>query len=329
MNVQPLRYLSAADVARAMPPVAERLELARTTMLGLVANAELPPKLGVHPRQNASLAHAMPALLRGASADGGQDLLGIKWVTVFAENRALGLDAIFATVLLNDATTGLPLAILDGRPITAQRTAAVSGLALQRWLPQSASSIALLGAGAQGAAHLEVLTHLASHCALAICDSNPDRAETLAATARATGSFTSVRTTRDPVEAASGSNVVLTMVSFAPQHQILPPDSLAAAALIVAVDYDMCVPAAIASNSATFLTDDVVQFQATRAGAVFRDYPDPDGSIGQALLGLAPAPRDTGPTLVSHLGVGLADVIFADAIRRRAEAMDIGVILER
>ena len=46
------------------------------------------------------------------------------------------LPAVHALVVLNDATTGEPLAILDGAPITAQRTAAVSGVALREWWPQ-------------------------------------------------------------------------------------------------------------------------------------------------------------------------------------------------
>ena len=35
-------------------------------MTALVADAELPPKIGVHPRPAGSFAHAMPAFLRGA-----------------------------------------------------------------------------------------------------------------------------------------------------------------------------------------------------------------------------------------------------------------------
>ena len=54
-------YLSADDVMAAMPPVAERLDLAERTMTALVADAELPPKIGVHPRPAGSFAHAMPA----------------------------------------------------------------------------------------------------------------------------------------------------------------------------------------------------------------------------------------------------------------------------
>ena len=42
----------------------------------------------------------------------------MKWVAGFAANNAVGLPAINAVVVLNDAATGLPTAILDGGPIT-------------------------------------------------------------------------------------------------------------------------------------------------------------------------------------------------------------------
>ena len=135
-----LRYLSRSDVLAAMPAIEERLALAERTLTALVADAELPPKLAVHPRAEASFAHAMPALLRGPSPDATDDLLGIKWVAGFPTNAGrpspVGegeLPAIAATVILNDATTGLPRAILDAGPITAHRTAAVSGVAIARW----------------------------------------------------------------------------------------------------------------------------------------------------------------------------------------------------
>src|SRR6187549_2052232 len=98
----PLLYLGPDDVRAAMPTVGERLDLARQTLIALVEDAEMPPKLGVHPRPEASYTSAMPALLRGTGADGADDLLGVKWVTAFPTNRELGLPAIHATVLLTD-----------------------------------------------------------------------------------------------------------------------------------------------------------------------------------------------------------------------------------
>src|SRR5260221_3355581 len=122
----PLRYLAAADVLAAMPALHERLDFAEQTLTALVDHAELPPKIGIHPRPNASFVHAMPAHLHGMEPDGRGDLIGMKWVAGFPSNRALGLPAIHALVVLNDAATGLPTAILDWGPITALRTAAVT-----------------------------------------------------------------------------------------------------------------------------------------------------------------------------------------------------------
>jgi N-[(2S)-2-amino-2-carboxyethyl]-L-glutamate dehydrogenase len=331
MVAEPLLYLSAADVIAAMPPVDERLKLACQVMVALVDSAELPPKLGVHPRSPASHTAAMPALLRGAKADGARDLLGVKWVTAFPNNRAQGESAVHATIVLNDATTGVPLAILDGGPITAERTAAVSGVALREWWPRSSSrvNVALVGAGVQGESHVHVLAHVANGCALTIVDRHADRAEELASHAGDSGAFAEVVSTTEAEAAVADADVVLTMVSFGPQRQSLRATAFERAGLIVSVDYDMCVPASVVVGSRTFLTDDIAQLEATRTDTVFAGYPRPDASIGQALTGSAPAPRASGPMVVNHLGVGLADVVFADAIVRRATEMGLGTKLAR
>jgi ornithine cyclodeaminase/alanine dehydrogenase-like protein (mu-crystallin family) len=326
-----------------MPPVLRRIDLARTTMVALMEDAEVPPKFGVHPRPEASHTAAMPALLRGPRTDGAADLLGMKWVTAFPANRDLGLDAIHATIVLNDASNGTPLAILDGAPITAERTAAVSGVALQEWWPKRTRGdggrgssdgdrgvkVALIGAGVQGVSHLAVLAAVTEGASLTICARHRERADDLAAQARATGRFAAVDTTLDPVAAATGADVVLTMVSFGAQRQLLPAVALSDATLIIAVDYDMCIPAETARSSSLFVTDDVAQLLATRVGDTFAGYPEPDGSIGQALLGRGPSPRASGPIFVNHLGVGLADVVFADEIVRAAAERGIGTELTR
>src|SRR5436190_1483278 len=100
--VPPLRWLSAADVSAAMPPLPERLELAERTMTALVHDAELPPKIGVHPRPDGSFAHAMPAHLRGADPAGADDLLGIKWIAGFPTNRRHDQPTIHGLVVLTD-----------------------------------------------------------------------------------------------------------------------------------------------------------------------------------------------------------------------------------
>lgn len=342
--MKPLRYLSAAEVAVAMPPLAERLVLAERTMLALGGAAELPPKIGVHPRQPGSLAQAMPALLRGEAPDGSADLIGAKWIAGFPANPRLGLPAYHALVLLNDPLTGEPLAVMDAATITAQRTAAVSGTAIRHFLPASAGAggdgpaggpwrVAILGAGAQARSHLPVLGHVLPGCAIRLVDVDGTRSAALAreaATIEGIGAVEAVASVREAVESA---DVVISVVSFGPDRQALDPAWLSPETLFVAVDYDMQAPAALA-REAFFAVDDRGQFLAARSGPVFAGYPDPAATLGELLRsevpqGRAGRGRAPGRVLVTHLGVGLADVVFASAVLERAERLGLGRILPR
>jgi ornithine cyclodeaminase/alanine dehydrogenase-like protein (mu-crystallin family) len=325
-------------VLAALPPVDERLALAERTLVALVSDAELPPKIGVHPRPAASFGHAMPALLRGGAAEGTDDLLGMKWVVGFPTNAELAaagatsLPAISATLILNDARTGRPQAILDAGPITAHRTAAVSGVAIARWgagRSDRPARVAMIGAGVQARSHLPILGHLVPGASLTLCDRDRARAEALATEVRSgdfsVTPFSDVGVAADPDAAVRDADLVITLVSFGPERGILDPAALSPDATIVAIDYDMCVPAAVADRAALFLTDDRGQFLATRTGATFAGYRDPDAMIGEAIQ--ADMPRPAGLVLVSHLGVGLADVVFGDAILRAAIARGLGTQL--
>jgi len=334
MGTAPLRYLSAADVAAAMPDVEECLKLAAQTMVALIEDAQLPPKIGLHPSPEQSFAHAMPAWMRGQADDGSGDLLGIKWVTGFPANATVGLPAIHGSVILSDARTGAPRAIMDAGAITAQRTAAVSGAAIARWGPShdaTGTRVAVIGAGVQARSHLPVISHLLPGPRLTLCDRDPARLDTLrreiSDSTTGLGSFSDVRTTTDPAEAIEGADLVVTIVSFGPRRQSVPNAAFASAATIVAVDYDMCVPSSLAASADLFLTDDREQFLANRNVAVFAGYPKPSATIGEAIR--AGTARPQGRVLISHLGVGLADVVFGDAILRAAVAQDIGTVLER
>lgn len=334
-----IRYLSASDVLAAMPPVADRLDLAERTMIALVDDAELPPKIAVHPRPAGSFAHAMPAALRpaseGATTEG--DLLGIKWVAGFPDNRAHGLPAIHAVVVLSDPATGAPRAVLDGGPITALRTAAVSGVAIARFGPiaaatagaaDHASRVTIVGAGVQGHSHLEVIGHVLPGAAVTIVDRHTERAEALAETARGLNGIAAASAATDAKDATRAADVVITAASFTDQahRQVMDGSWLDPDALVVPVDYATMCSASVAREAALFLVDERGQFLANRDAGQFDDYPDPAATLGEAILAGTPRPP-SGRVVVTHLGVGLADVIFADAIVRRAEAAGIGTML--
>ena len=331
MAPPPILYLDNAAVRAAMPPVADRIDLAERAMLALIEDADLPPKIGVDARPAGSFGHAMPAFLRGPAADGSADLLGIKWVVGFPANAAAGLPTIHATVILSDPLSGLPLAILDGAPITADRTAAVSGVAIRHWapaLPAEAAQVAILGAGVQARSHLSVIGHLLPGAAVRIHDRHPDRAAALAEIAGHTAGIGSAVTAASAAEATRDADLVLTVVSFGLVRQTLTTADLAAHALVIAVDYATSVHHAVALEASLFLVDEAGQFLANRAAGLFDGYPDPGSTIGRAIRAGVPRPA-AGRTLVTHLGVGLADLVFADAIVKAATAAGLGLWLPR
>jgi ornithine cyclodeaminase/alanine dehydrogenase-like protein (mu-crystallin family) len=324
-------YLDDAAVRAAMPPVETRIDLAERTMLALIADADLPPKIGVNARPPGAFGHAMPAFLRGAVADGSADLLGIKWVVGFPANSGLGLPAIHATVILSDPRTGQPVALLDGAPITADRTAAISGVAIRHWAPRiedRPARVAILGAGVQARSHLPVIGHLQPGAEIAIYDRHPERAAGLATEATAVAGVGAAKPASSARQATADADIVLTAVSFGPVRQTLTSADLSPAALVVAVDYATSVNHAVAREAGLFLVDERGQYLANRSAGLFEDYPEPGSTIGLAIrdgIGRPPAGR----VLVCHLGVGLADLVFSDAIVKNATAAGLGIDLPR
>ena len=53
-------------------------------------------------------------------------------------------------MVLNDAQTGVPLALLNGPALTALRTAAVAAVSIRHLAPDKNKSLGIIGAGAQG-----------------------------------------------------------------------------------------------------------------------------------------------------------------------------------
>jgi ornithine cyclodeaminase len=75
--------------------------------------------------------------------------LGAKVVSVFPNNPARGLPTVSGLLLLIDAATGQPAALMDATYLTALRTGAASGAATDLLAAPGARTAAVLGTGAQ------------------------------------------------------------------------------------------------------------------------------------------------------------------------------------
>ena len=322
-----MRYLSATDTTEAMPALAEQLHLAEAALVSVGAGAEVPGKSSVHPRPLSSIVYAMPANSMQA-VSGVSPAFGMKWVTVFPDNPASGLLAIDGLIILNDPDTLAPTSIMAASAITAARTAAVSGVALARLVSQTpgrATRVGLIGAGAQGRAHVPVLGFVAPGLDLVIWDRDRTRAERLAASAHGLEGIGSTAVSETMEAAVEGCDAIVTATSFGPVRQAMPIECVSSEALVIAVDYDMYASAILASTSSAFLVDEIAGFENSRRDGHFADFPDPTATLGQYLR--SDAPRPSGRVLVAHLGMGLSDLLFAVAVVDRAAELGLGITL--
>ncbi len=306
-----LLYLRRDEVAGLLPPVPEQLDLVEATYRSLAAGrVELPPKPGVHPRRDAFV-HAMPAYL----AD--EDVVALKWIAGYPENKAKGLPYISGLVVLNDAETGFPVAIMDGAEITAARTAASSGVCVRRWAPAGWHRAAIVGCGEQGRFHAALLRALEPRVRIRAYDPHRERVEALGEGVERAASET---------DAVAGAEVVVTAAPIV--GDAAPPigkDALGERWLVVPIDFDALVRRDVVEGAELFAVDDVGQFEYYREQGHFRDWPEPQASVGEALA-RADVPALDRVACV-NLGIGALDAAFAVRILTAARERGAGTEL--
>jgi ornithine cyclodeaminase/alanine dehydrogenase-like protein (mu-crystallin family) len=162
-------YLSQEDILGLNIPMSKVIKLVEK---GLYEHGhkrvENPPKPGIHSKPDAFI-HAMPAYYEALGIG------GLKWVSGYPSNRAVDLPQIAGLMIVNDMETGMPLAVMDCRWITAVRTAAVSAITAKYCAMEGTRTLGVVGCGVQGRMNLvafkEVIPKLDE---VSVFDINPD-----------------------------------------------------------------------------------------------------------------------------------------------------------
>ncbi len=309
-----VRYLSRADVESvglAGVDVVEILDaLFRAKRLG---RTEMPPKIGVHPRDDAFI-HAMPAYLADV------DVAGLKWIGGYPGNQARGLPYIHGLLVLTDGPTGQPLAVMDATWITEVRTAAASMLGIRALARETIETVGLIGCGRQGTVHLELAPELFPTLVRArLFDRHSDRAEVLASTLEGLGTVVCSRAE----DVAAGADVVITTAAIVHRpERPLRSEHLGAGTVACAIDYDASLSEDVFDDVAIFVVDDLPQYRYHRQLGYFAGYPDEAVELAEVLAGEA-APSD-GLRVYVPLGIAIEDVAVAAEINRRAAQAGIG-----
>ena len=121
-----MRVITAEDIARALtyPALVEALAEAFVGEMTVPARHHHAIE---QPGADGTLL-LMPAWT-ALGEHAGERFLGCKLVTVFPDNTKVGKPSLYGSYVLLSGDTGEPLAVMDGRMLTAWRTAAASALA--------------------------------------------------------------------------------------------------------------------------------------------------------------------------------------------------------
>lgn len=312
-----VRYLSRADVEAVGPAGAEVIEiLDRAFRAKREGAVEMPPKIGVHPREDAFI-HAMPAYLSDV------DAVGLKWVAGYPGNQALGLPYIHGLFLLSDAATGRPLAVMDATWITEVRTAAASMLGIRALAERPVEAVGIIGCGRQGHAHLELASAVFPTLRRAtLFDRHRERAEALGAAHLQL----EVRVASSAEEVGDGADVVITTAAIVREpERPLRREHLKDATVTCAVDFDASLSEDLFDHAALFVVDDAPQYRHYVEQGYFAGYPADPIELCDALDPAATHPP--GLRVFVPLGLALEDVAVAAEVNRRAAEAGLGTEL--
>ena len=279
---------------------------------------EVPARIAANAERGGLLA-TMPGYGAGLG-------LGVKLVTVFPQNDEARLPSHQALIALFDPTTGSPLAVMDGTRITAIRTAGAAAVSVQHLAREDARVLAIVGAGVQGHAHLEILPRVRQFAEIRVASRTLDSARHLAQLdprASAVESFEAAVRGADVVALCthSGEPVIrrewvepgahVTSVGFAAPSGELDRGLAEAAHLFVE------------SRAAAFLPPP--------AGCMELAGMDPNraSEIGEMLLGTRPG--RTSPdeiTVYKSMGHAVEDLAAAGLVYREAVARGAGSSVE-
>jgi ornithine cyclodeaminase/alanine dehydrogenase-like protein (mu-crystallin family) len=273
----------------------------------------------------------MPAW-RGPQPDHAA-VFALKAVTVIPGNPARGLDAHQGLVTLFDGETGVPIAILDASAITAVRTAAVTAVATGLLARHGARTLAILGAGTQGRAHLRALGGGYEQVLVYA----PARAHAQALVEQVGAGRASVSVAESAEDAVREADVVVTATSAREpvlRHAWLKPGAhvnAVGASTPQAREIDTATVAASAlfCDSRESLGHEAGEFALAVSEGLITGIEHVRGELGEVLAGLAPGRRDDGElTLFRSLGLAVEDLAAAELAVAVARERGLGTEVE-
>lgn len=324
-STRTLRFLSAADVRRALP-MTQAIAVMKAAFRELSEHrAIVPLRTHVPMPEHQGDVLVMPAY----SPDTAR--FGLKVITLFENNPALNLPFIQAMVMVFDTATGSPVAIMEGTSLTAIRSGAASGAATDLLARADACNVAVFGAGIQARTQLEAVCAVRSIRQASVFDQDPARTAAFAREASAELGIT-VMPAASSAAALDGADVICTATtsatpvfadsevgigahinaigSYKPHMREIPPETVARSRVVV----DQM-------EAAWEEAGDLIL--ALQAGLIAADHVHAE--LGEIVAGIRPG--RTHPetvTFFKSVGIAIQDLAAASCVLAKAQELGLG-----
>lgn len=306
-----LLVLSAADCRELLDLNELRDALASALQAHSDGGADVPPRIAA--RAGNAFLGAMPGNVAGLG-------LAAKLVSVFPDNHGGPIPSHQGLIALFDQTNGTPLAIMDGAYITGIRTAASASLAADLAARPDAATLAVIGAGVQGHAHLRTMAPIRDWSEIRIASRSSDSAAALATTHE-------LATTAASFEAAVRGADVVALCTDA-HDPIISADWVAPGTHVSSVGVGREIDQGTMAAAATVIVEwRGAATNAPPAGSYELQDLDPDTvvEVGEILAGRAHArSADSDVTVYKSTGHAVEDIAAATLVHNRAVAVGVG-----
>jgi ornithine cyclodeaminase len=321
--------LNADEVRRALP-----MDQAITAMQDAYASlsngtAVVPLRTRLPIPNHDALSLFMPAYMKTDSGEA----LAVKIVSLFPRNPSRGLAYIQAAVLVLEADTGRAVALLEGSTLTAIRTGAGSGAAIDLLARKDSKIVAIFGAGPQGRTQLEAACTARNIETAFIYNPTHEKAETFAEQMHGYKTIPKdIRVAKTPKEAIEHADIICTATgstkqvfddkdvksgthisaigAYTPEMQEVPVETVARARIVV-------------DSYATVMEEAGDIVKAIQAGVIKES--SMHAELGEIVLGKKPAREsDDEITFFKSVGNAVQDAVAAQLALKNAREMNLG-----
>jgi ornithine cyclodeaminase len=164
------------------------------------------------------------------------EMYGFKYVNGHPKNTKEGLQTVTAFGLLAEVDTGYPILLTEMTILTALRTAAMSALAAKHLAPKGATTMAMIGNGAQSEFQALAFKSICGINAVRLYDIDPAASQKCARNLAGTGVAVTICKSRE--EAMEGAGIVTTCTADKQNATILTDNMVGAGVHINAVGGD-------------------------------------------------------------------------------------------